>query len=62
MFGVARFDLNTRQFEFKPIGPAPAAIAGLQVTPDGRHGYTVVTIGTLRNKRWRPVPAPPASP
>ncbi|CAN5244944.1 hypothetical protein BH10PSE12_BH10PSE12_04250 [soil metagenome] len=51
MFGVARFDLNTRQSDFTPIGPAPAAMAGLQVTPDGKQAYTVVTNGTLGNKR-----------
>ncbi len=55
-FGVARFDLNSRRFDFTPIGPAPAAMAGLQVTPDGKEAYTVVTNGTLGNKRcefWR---------
>lgn len=56
MFGVARFDLNTRQFDFTPVGPAPAAMAGLQMSPDGKEAYTVVTNGTLGNKRcefWR---------
>jgi hypothetical protein len=56
VFGIARFDLATRQFTFTPIGPAPASMAGLQVTPDGKEGYTVVTTGTLGNKRcefWR---------
>ena len=51
MFGVARFDLNSRQFDFTPIGPAPAAMAGLEVTPDGKQAYTVVTNGTLGAKR-----------
>ncbi|MDE0945697.1 MAG: hypothetical protein OSA39_02465 [Sphingobium sp.] len=51
MFGMARFDLSTRQFDFTPIGPAPEAMAGLQVTPDGKHAYTVVTDGKLGNKR-----------
>jgi DNA-binding beta-propeller fold protein YncE len=51
MFGVARFDLNTRQFAFTPIGPAPAAMAGLELTPDGKQAYTVVTNGTLGAKR-----------
>ena len=51
MFGMARFDLSTRQFDFTPIGPAPDAMAGLQVTPDGKHAYTVVTNGKLGNKR-----------
>lgn len=56
VFGVARLDLATRQFSFTPIGPAPASMAGLEVTPDGKEGYTVVTNGTLGNKRcefWR---------
>lgn len=56
MFGIARFDLDTRQFDFTPIGPAPDAMAGLQVAPDGREAYTVVTNGKLGNKRcefWR---------
>ncbi|QGP78848.1 YncE family protein [Sphingobium sp. CAP-1] len=51
MFGVARFDLNSRQFAFTPIGPAPAAMAGLELTPDGKQAYTVVTNGTLGAKR-----------
>ncbi|WP_241241957.1 hypothetical protein [Sphingobium algorifonticola] len=56
IFGVARFDLAKRAFAFTPIGPAPASMAGLQVTPDGKDAYTVVTNGTLGNKRceiWR---------
>lgn len=56
VFGVARFDLASRQFTFVPIGPAASTMAGLQVTPDGKEGYTVVTNGTLGNKRcefWR---------
>jgi DNA-binding beta-propeller fold protein YncE len=56
VFGIARLDLSTRRFSFTPIGPAPASMAGLQVTPDGKEGYTVVTNGTLGNKRcefWR---------
>lgn len=51
MFGLARFDLNSRQFDFTPIGPAPAAMAGLEITPDGKQAYTVVTNGTLGSKR-----------
>lgn len=56
VFGVARFDLASRQFSFVPVGPAPASMAGLQITPDGKEGYTVVANGTLGNKRcefWR---------
>ncbi|NML09059.1 hypothetical protein HHL08_02680 [Sphingobium sp. AR-3-1] len=51
MFGLARFDLNSRQFDFTPIGPAPDNMAGLQMTPDGNQAYTVVTNGKLGNKR-----------
>ncbi|WP_068875981.1 MULTISPECIES: hypothetical protein [unclassified Phenylobacterium] len=56
VFGVARFDLATREFRYTPIGPAPSQMAGLQVTPDGRQAYTVVTNGVTGNKRceiWR---------
>ena len=52
VFGIARFDLNARKFVFKPIGPAPEAMAGLQVAPDLRNAWTVVTSGgQLGNKR-----------
>ena len=52
VFGIGRFDLNTRQMTFDPIGPAPAAMMGLQVAPDKTHAYTVVTSGgALGNKR-----------
>lgn len=56
VFGVARFDLNSRRFDFAPIGPAPESMAGLQVAPDGKEAYTVVTTGKYGNKRcefWR---------
>lgn len=56
VFGVGRFDLNTRHFDFAPIGPAPEAMAGLQVAPDGKEAYTVATTGKYGNKRcefWR---------
>ena len=51
VFGIGRFDLNTRQMTFDPIGPAPTGMTGLQVAPDKLHAYTVVTNGTLGNKR-----------
>jgi hypothetical protein len=56
VFGVAKFDLSTRQFIFSPIGPSPATLAGLQVAPDGKEAFTVATHETLGNKRcefWR---------
>jgi len=55
-FGVARVDLDTRQFTFDPIGPSPKSLAGLQVTPDGTTGYTVAVNGELGSQRcefWR---------
>jgi hypothetical protein len=51
VFGLARLDLSTRQVDFKPIGPAPGGMAGLQVTPDKKLAYTVITNGTFGNKR-----------
>ena len=50
-FGIARFDLTTRGVNFTPIGPAPAGMAGLQVAPDKKNAYTVITNGALGNKR-----------
>lgn len=51
LFGIARFDLATRQVDFTPIGPAPAGMAGLQVAPDKKTAYTVVANGNHGNKR-----------
>jgi len=51
VFGLARFDLTTKQIDFKPIGPAPAGMAGIQVTPDKKWAYTVVANGKNGNKR-----------
>ena len=51
VFGLGRFDLNTRKFDFTPMGPAPVAMTNLRITPDKKTGYTVVTNGTLGNKR-----------
>ena len=56
VFGIGRFDLTRAKFDFTPIGPVPTAMSGLEITPDGKDGYTVVTNGTLGNKRceiWR---------
>lgn len=44
-FGIARFDLNSRQFTYTPIGPAMPGMVGLEVAPDRKTGYTVVTNG-----------------
>lgn len=51
IFGLARFDLNTRQVDFNPIGPTPGGMAGLQVTADKKFAYTVVANGMHGNKR-----------
>jgi DNA-binding beta-propeller fold protein YncE len=51
IFGIARFDLDTRHMDFSPIGPAPAATSGLQVAPDNKNAWAVVTQGNLGNKR-----------
>jgi len=51
VFGIAHFDLATRAVQFTPIGPAPTAMTGLQVTPDKKDAFTVVSNGTHGNKR-----------
>ena len=56
VFGLARLNLSTREVDYNPIGPAPAGMTGLQVTPDKKTAYTVVTSGGMENKRcefWR---------
>jgi DNA-binding beta-propeller fold protein YncE len=45
MFGIARFDLNSREFQFSPIGPTPDGMLGLEVAPDRKTAYTVVSNG-----------------
>jgi len=51
VFGLARLDLATRHVDYDPIGPAPAGMAGLQVTPDKKSAYTIVANGANGNKR-----------
>ncbi len=51
IFGIGRFDLGTRRVDFAPMGPAPAGMTGLQVTPDKKDAYTVVSTGLQGNKR-----------
>jgi DNA-binding beta-propeller fold protein YncE len=51
VFGLARLNLATREVDYDPIGPAPAGMAGVQVTPDKKSAYTVVTSGGTENKR-----------
>ena len=51
VFGIARFDLMTREVDFNPIGPVPSGMAGFQVTPDKKNAYTIVATGQHGNKR-----------
>jgi len=51
VFGLARFDLNTRKFSFTPIGPSPPAMGGLYITPDQKMGYTMTSSGQGGDKR-----------
>jgi hypothetical protein len=51
LFGIARFDLSTREFEYTAIGPPPNGMGGLQVTPDKKSAYTVISSGSGGNKR-----------
>ncbi|MBV9772218.1 MAG: hypothetical protein JOZ32_21780 [Bryobacterales bacterium] len=51
VFGLARFDLTTKHIDFNPIGPAPAGMAGIEVTPDKKRAYTVVANGRNGIKR-----------
>jgi DNA-binding beta-propeller fold protein YncE len=51
VFGIGRFDLSTRKFEFTAIGPAPAAMAGFHVAPDKKSAYTIVANGAHGNRR-----------
>jgi len=51
IFGIARFDLTRRTFNFTPIGPTTTGMMGLHVTPDRKTGYTVAMSGGQGNKR-----------
>jgi hypothetical protein len=51
VFGIARFNLDTRGVDFTPIGPAVNEMSGLQVAPDLKDAWTVATYGgELGNK------------
>ncbi len=55
IFGIARFDLTRRTFEFAPVGPSAAGMTTLQVTPDRKKGYAVAFNGqggTRRCEFW----------
>jgi DNA-binding beta-propeller fold protein YncE len=51
IFGIARFDLTKRTFQFTPIGPSTGGMMGLHVTPDRKTGYTVSFSGNGGNRR-----------
>jgi|ERR1041385_2549209 DNA-binding beta-propeller fold protein YncE len=51
VFGIARFDLTRRTFEFTPVGPSTTGMMGLHVTPDHKKGYTVAFSGQGGNRR-----------
>ena len=51
VFGIGRFDLDKRKFQFAPVGPLSGGMMALHVAPDGKTGYTVNTNGTGGNKR-----------
>jgi len=50
VFGLARLNLTTRQVDYDPIGPAPSGMRGLQVTPDKKFAYTIVSNGANGNR------------
>jgi DNA-binding beta-propeller fold protein YncE len=51
IFGIARFDLTRRTFDFTPVGPSTGGMTGLHVTPDRKKGYTVAFNGQGGNRR-----------
>ena len=51
VFGIGRFDLASRRVQFDPIGPAPGAMSGLQISNDRKSGYVAVSNLTQGNKR-----------
>ena len=51
IFGIGRFDLASRRVQFDPIGPAPAAMSGLQISADRKSGYVAVSNMAQGNKR-----------
>ncbi len=58
IFGIGKFDLNTREFTFSPIGTAvpnmgmgdEGAYSNLRLTPDRKTGYTVAIVGEHGDK------------
>jgi hypothetical protein len=58
IFGIGKFDLNTREFTFSPIGTVvpnmgrgdEGAYSNLRLTPDRKTGYTVAIVGEHGDK------------
>jgi len=51
VFGIAHFNLTTREVDFTPVGPAANRMLELYVTPDRKKGYTVAFNGSGANRR-----------
>jgi hypothetical protein len=58
IFGIGKFDLNTREFTFSPVGTVvpnmgagdEGAYSNLRLTPDRKTGYTVAIVGEHGDK------------
>lgn len=58
IFGIGKFDLNTREFTFSPVGTVvpnmgegdEGAYSNLRLTPDRKTGYTVAIVGQHGDK------------
>jgi hypothetical protein len=46
VFGVAKFQLNERKFDFTPIGPTVEGLSNIRYTPDHKTAYAVAITGT----------------
>ena len=46
VFGIAKFQLNERKFEFTPIGPSVQGVSNIRYTPDHKKAYAVAISGT----------------
>lgn len=46
VFGIARFQLNERKFEFTPIGPSVQGVSNIRYSPDHKKAYAVAITGT----------------
>ena len=46
VFGIAKFQLNERKFDFTPIGPAVQGVSNVRYSPDHKKAYAVAITGT----------------